>query len=622
MPVKLTNISGNGSIKDNSIFSYSYSEEVTSLEPSGIPGATSQVNVSAIAVDSEITDSHADSKLLINNEMSLTTDAYGAISFRVKNVSKNLSAVSIIGDTIQARLNVERSAAPHGGISANLYSAIVYYCGLVNITPVIAAGFVTELTAIPVNFIGWKDIVWNKLKELCAAFSASTSNNVGIEMLIINNGLVFRKARQSVLITEKNISNESISIESFETARSVKVFNYNTSYGTNQVFYDVANFDNSKEEKDKFQSSINDSMQVEAGETLRKRFTVNASFVSVNQPVCVEQITRTFPGPYQNTVLGTVTISVGTPAVVTYAGHGLANGDKIYFTTTGALPTGILAGTPATNNYFVRESDVNTFKLSSTADGSLINTSGTQSGTHTLRRSVGEYVIVGTDDLPIKPDQWNSNGGSVTIELVDENGEELPAGEIELVIKAPESTGLPKAADENEIAFAPYKIGVESSGEADYPALWLTGTGVFYEKKESVFLTGSSNEYTSKTEGPTVDNIFITNSFNLSSRGVAAAQANCGPKIKLTQELAKGFEFGQIGSVIKYNLNDYRVETASFSPSSVSITGSACVSISDWNLIWTGKTFTNFSSKVLDPALFPDEALKFNEFTIIPKIGM
>lgn len=539
MPVKLTNISGNGSIKENSIFSYDYSEEVTSLEPSGIPGATSQVNISAIAVDSELTDSHTDSKLLINNEMLLDTDVYGSITFRVKNISKNLNAVSIVGNTIQARLNVERTALPHGGSSANLYSAIVYYCGLVSITPVISSGFVTELSAVPVNFIGWKDIVWNKLKELCAAVSASTTDNVGIEMLITGNNLVFRKAKQSILVTEKNLSGESISIESFDTARSVTVLNYNTTYGINEVFYDVANFDKSKEEKDKFQSSINDSMQVEAGATLRKRFTVNASFVSVNQPVCVEQITRSFPSPY-------------------IGGAG----------------------------------------------------------------KYGEYVVVGTDDLPIKPAQWNENGGLVTVELVDENGEELPAGQIELVIKAPLSTGLPKAADENEIAYAPYKIGFETSGEADYPALWLTGTGVFYRKEETLFLTGSSNEYTSKTEGPTVDNIFITNSFNLSSRGVAAAQANCGPKIRLTQELARGFEFGEIGSVVKYGLNNYRVETASFNPSSVSITASAFVSIDEWNDTWTGLTFDDFNDKVQDPSLFPESALRFNEFSIIPKIGI
>jgi hypothetical protein len=210
----------------------------------------------------------------------------------------------------------------------------------------------------------------------------------------------------------------------------------------------------------------------------------------------------------------------------------------------------------------------------------------------------------------------------LTVELVDENGEALPPGEVELVIKAPKLTGLPKASDPNEIAFAPYKIGVESSGEAEYPALWLTGTGVFYEKREKLFLTGSSNEYTSKAEGPTVDNIFITNAFNATSRGVAAAQANCGPKITLSQEMFKGFTFSDdIGSLQTVGLNQYRINTASFSESSISITSSALLSIDQWNNIWTDATFEDFDDTVLDPDLFPDEALKFNEFSIIPRIG-
>jgi hypothetical protein len=536
MPIRLENISGNGSILPNSIFSYSYSEEVSSLEPSNIAGATSQVNVSAIAVDSEETDSHADSKLLINNEMSFTDSLRGEVNFRVKNVSKNLAAVSITGETIESRLNVERTAVPHGGTGATLLTAINYYCGLVNITPVIGTTFAAELALVPVNFIGWKGIVWEKLKELCAGFSASVNQNVGIEMVINQSSLVFRKAKQNVISIQRELSNESINIESFDTARSVTVFNYNTSYGTNKVFYEVSNFDESKEKQDRFQSSISDSMQVEAGGTLRKRFTVNATFATINQPVCVEQITRTFPNPYAGTT--------------------------------------------------------------------------------------GEFVIVGIDDLPIKPQEWSDNGGSLTVELVDENGEALPPGEVELVIKAPKLTGLPKASDPNEIAFAPYKIGVESSGEAEYPALWLTGTGVFYEKKEKLFLTGSSNEYTSKTEGPTVDNIFIINAFNASSRGVAAAQANCGPKITLSQEMSKGITFSDdIGSLQTVGLNQYRINTANFSESSISISSSAMLTLQQWNQIWTGKTFANFNTTVLNPNLFPDEALKFNEFSIIPRIG-
>jgi hypothetical protein len=94
----------------------------------------------------------------------------------------------------------------------------------------------------------------------------------------------------------------------------------------------------------------------------------------------------------ENANLGTSTITIATPAVITRAAHGLIEGDKIYFTTTGALPTGILAGTVTTNNYFVRNPAENTFNISSTLTGALINTSGTQSGTHTLRFAAQEAL--------------------------------------------------------------------------------------------------------------------------------------------------------------------------------------------------------------------------------------
>jgi hypothetical protein len=536
MPVKLENISGNGSILPNSIFGYAYSEEVTSLEPSNIAGATSQVSVSAISVSSEETDSHADSKLLINNEMLLTDSINGSVGFRVRGLSKNLETVAITGDTIQSRLNVQRTAGPHGGDSATLLTAIEYYCGLVGVVPVIDTAFAEELDDVPVNFIGWSGILWDKLKELCAGFSASSTETVGLEMLIVNDELVFRKAKQTFISLDRELTGDSVTIESFDSAESVMISNYNTRYGEDEVFYELSNFDNSKEQEDRFQSSISDLMQVEAGQTLRKRFNVNLSFVSVNQPVCVEQIDRNLVPPY-------------------YSG------------------------------------------------------------------TTGEYVIVGIDDLPIKPDQWTGNGGSVTVELTDENGDALPPGEIDLVIKAPKLTGLPQAADPNSIAFAPYKIGVESSGETDYPALWLTGTGVFYEKEQKLLLTGSSDEYTSRTEGPTVDNIFMINSSNASSKGLAAAQANCGPKISINRQLARGVVFGDIGSMFISGLNQYRIETVNFTESSISITASASLTISEWNQIWTGLTFEDFNNTVLNPELFPDDALKFNEFTIIPRIG-
>lgn len=93
-----------------------------------------------------------------------------------------------------------------------------------------------------------------------------------------------------------------------------------------------------------------------------------------------------------NDNLGTATVSIATPGVVTKAGHGLSNGSKVYFTTTGALPTGLLAGTVTTNNYFVRNAGTDTFNLSLSADGAIINTTGSQSGTHTLFRAAQEAI--------------------------------------------------------------------------------------------------------------------------------------------------------------------------------------------------------------------------------------
>jgi hypothetical protein len=80
----------------------------------------------------------------------------------------------------------------------------------------------------------------------------------------------------------------------------------------------------------------------------------------------------------------TVTITIASPGVVTWTGHGLVTGQRVQLTTTGALPTGLSAST----TYFWTTVDANTGKLSTSlanaAAGTYINTSGTQSGTHTM----------------------------------------------------------------------------------------------------------------------------------------------------------------------------------------------------------------------------------------------
>jgi hypothetical protein len=80
--------------------------------------------------------------------------------------------------------------------------------------------------------------------------------------------------------------------------------------------------------------------------------------------------------------LGTFTVTIASPAVFSYTAHGLVQGDKVTFSTTGALPTGLTAGT----TYFVQTAGLtaDAFRVSTTVGGSDVNTSGSQSGTHSI----------------------------------------------------------------------------------------------------------------------------------------------------------------------------------------------------------------------------------------------
>lgn len=76
----------------------------------------------------------------------------------------------------------------------------------------------------------------------------------------------------------------------------------------------------------------------------------------------------------------TFTVTIASPGVVTWTAHGLPNGTAVILSTTGALPTGLVAAT----TYYVINAAANTFQLAATKGGTAINTSGSQSGVHTV----------------------------------------------------------------------------------------------------------------------------------------------------------------------------------------------------------------------------------------------
>jgi len=94
-------------------------------------------------------------------------------------------------------------------------------------------------------------------------------------------------------------------------------------------------------------------------------------------------------GGYRAVTLKTTTsaslVSIATPAVFSWTGHGLQVNDAIILSTTGALPTGLTAGTV----YYVIAAGLtaNAFEVSTSKGGAAVNTSGTQSGNQTATQA-------------------------------------------------------------------------------------------------------------------------------------------------------------------------------------------------------------------------------------------
>lgn len=133
-------------------------------------------------------------------------------------------------------------------------------------------------------------------------------------------------------------------------------------------------------------------------------------------------IGKTFPGP--------VTVTIASPAVFTKVNHGLRVNEAVIFSTTGTLPTGITAGT----SYFVLSAGLtlDVFQVSThnpypafDGEGSAINTSGSQSGIHSMqiqgadwqniRLPPGNYILTAHHDAGgnQRRSRWLCHGAAV-----------------------------------------------------------------------------------------------------------------------------------------------------------------------------------------------------------------
>lgn len=121
------------------------------------------------------------------------------------------------------------------------------------------------------------------------------------------------------------------------------------------------------------------------------------------------------------------------------------------------------------------------------------------------------YVVVGKDNKPITPAQWNAEGGSVFVEVGDEPNQ----------LKVSVTGMLNKR-------LAPYRLA-ESDGQNDYSFLRICGEGYPYVEKTVTFYTG----YSRRTEPLKISSPYIDTVDKAYAACVYAAQSALGTKTSL-----------------------------------------------------------------------------------------
>jgi hypothetical protein len=193
----------------------------------------------------------------------------------------------------------------------------------------------------------------------------------------------------------------------------------------------------------------------------------------------------------------------------------------------------------------------------------------------------GQYVVTGSDGYIVSPQFWKDQGGSVTCDITENEGE------IKIRIKGPDF----------DSSRAPYRI---SEGDAGRPALYITGQGLLADPVTIKIPTGNSKA--AKDVGVTVDSPFIGTKLAAYNAGARAAKAFSLPEVQVTFAEPIGYDeksaLGEVppGQLVKKDGNILRVANASQSPSMVS--GSAVQHNTIYQLNRSFKTSTGTAGNI------------------------
>lgn len=190
----------------------------------------------------------------------------------------------------------------------------------------------------------------------------------------------------------------------------------------------------------------------------------------------------------------------------------------------------------------------------------------------------GQYYVTAADNLPVVPAQWEAYGGSVSVAIGDS------PGTIDVTLTGPR-TAIPGVT-------GPYSLSV-SDGSTSYPALSITGSGVFTNPVVLNLLTGSDPAKTPVEIAQSIDNFAIRTLEQAYDRGIWASVIASGPVLTLsctvpTSQISE-YGLGQ-GSLVSYKESKYRVTTAVIGSVWTTLTATRHTTVADFDAVWSGRT--------------------------------
>jgi hypothetical protein len=171
------------------------------------------------------------------------------------------------------------------------------------------------------------------------------------------------------------------------------------------------------------------------------------------------------------------------------------------------------------------------------------------------KRGGGQYVVTGADGYIISPAWWYDNGGKVEVSLTEKEGE------IAIKITAPDL----------DTVRAPYRL---SEGEADRPALYISGSGILNTPKEVHVGTGAKNAkegFDNVFESPFVAGVVETYDVAMAMASEYSTM-NADVEFEIPNDFDTPSRFGEFpaGTIFTDNVRNYRIQNATQTHSKVS----------------------------------------------------